>query len=308
MPPAASDQLQEILTLLEKGKASTAGRAVPLEEQRARYRKLAALMPAPAGVRSEAVDADGVAAEWHRPTRDDASDAALVYFHGGGYVIGGLDTHRKLAGHLAVAVGVPVLLVDYRLAPEHPHPAAVTDATAALRWARQGRDPARVAVGGDSAGGGLALATCLSLRDAGEELPAAAVLISPWTDLEGTGDTMTTRADVDPMVTPESLGELAAWFLAGADPRDPLASPLHADLTGMPPVLIHVGDHERLLADSTRLADRLEAAGGTVQCEVWPHMVHVWHYFAGWLPEADAALAAIAGWLRPRLGVEAAPG
>ena len=297
----ASDELGQLLGLIEKGRAKMAGRVVSVEEQRARYRKLAQLLPTPEGVTVEPVDADGVPAEWHRPTGGDET-AAVVYFHGGGYCIGGADTHRGMAGHLAVATGVPVLVVDYRLAPEHPHPAPVTDAVSAYRWVlKQGVEPGRTTVAGDSAGGGLAVTTCLALRAEGHPLPGFAVLISPWTDVEGTGPTMTTLADVDPMVTGDGLAEMREWFLAGHDPQDPLVSPLHGDLAGLPPTLIHVGEREMLLDDALRLADRMRHAGVDVTCEVWPEMVHVWHMFAGQVPESDEGLAAIADWLRSRL-------
>ena len=297
----ASDELRDLLGLIEKGRAKMAGRVVTVDEQRARYRKLAQLLPAPEGVTVEAVDAGGVPAEWHRPAGGDDS-AAIVYFHGGGYCIGGVDTHRGMAGHLAVATGVPVLTVDYRLAPEHPHPAPVEDAASAYRWVlQQGVAAGRTALAGDSAGGGLAVTTCLALREGGDPLPGFAVLISPWTDVEGTGATMNTLAGDDPMVTGEGLAEMREWFLAGHDPRDPLVSPLHGDLAGLPPTLIHVGEREMLLDDALRLADRLRSAGVDVTCEVWPEMVHVWHMFAGQVPESDAGLEAIATWLRPRL-------
>lgn len=231
--------------------------------------------------------------------------AAVVYLHGGGYCIGGADTHRPMCAHLAAALGCPVVALDYRLAPDHPHPAAVDDAVAAVRALRtESIDPARLAIASDSAGGGLSDATCIALRDAAEPVPAAAVLISPWTDVAGGSASFTSRAEVDPFVFPESLAELAGWYLGDHDPACPLASPLHADLTGLPPTLIHVGDHERLLDDATAMGERLASAGVDVDVEVWPEMVHVWHFFAGRVPAADHGIAAVAAWLRPRLGLE----
>lgn len=300
-----SRELAELLDLLRAGRAAMDGRAVGVDEHRARYRKLGAMMPVPAGVTVEGVDLGGVAAE--RLVPDGADDGAVVvYLHGGGYCIGGPDTHRPLCAHLALALRCPVVVLDYRLAPEHPHPAAVDDAVAAVRALRAGgADPARLAVAGDSAGGGLTAVTSLVLRDAGEPVPAAAVLISPWTDVEGGSASYTSRADIDPFVFPESLAEMREWYLGGHDPADPLVSPLRADLSGMPTTLIHVGDHERLLDDATGIGDRLAAAGVDVTVEVWPEMVHVWHFFAGRVPEADDAIAAIARWLRPRLSLGA---
>ncbi|MEZ5225515.1 MAG: alpha/beta hydrolase fold domain-containing protein [Acidimicrobiales bacterium] len=165
-----------------------------------------------------------------------------------------------------------------------------------------------VAIAGDSAGGGLTAATALALRDAGDDLPGAIVCISPWVDMEFTGESMTTRADADPMVSPGSIAPMAGMFLGEhGDPHDPLAAPLHADLAGLPPTLIHVGDAEVLLDDSTRLAAKAEAAGVDVTLEVWPEMVHVWHASAGYVPESDAAIGAIADFLRQRLGYGRSP-
>lgn len=297
-----SRELIELLDLVRAGRAAMEGREVGIDEHRARYRKLGAMMPMPESVAMETVTVGGVAAERLVPDGGDKG-AVVLYLHGGGYCIGGTETHRPLCAHLADAVGCPVVLLDYRLAPEHPHPAAVEDAGRAVRALQGAVDPARLAVAGDSAGGGLTVVTSLVLRDAGDRLPAASVLISPWTDLAGGSESYTSRADVDPFVFPESLAEMAEWYLAGHDPTDPLVSPLHADLAGLAPTLIHVGDHERLLDDAVRMGERLESAGVEVAVEVWPEMVHVWHFFAGKVPEADAAVEGIARWLRPRLGL-----
>jgi acetyl esterase/lipase len=258
----------------------------------------------PEGVTGTPVDVDGTPAEW---VADEGAvaDAVVLYLHGGGYVAGSVDSHRNLLGHLARAMGCRVLAIEYRLAPEHPHPAAVEDATAAYRWlVSQGIDPGRIVIAGDSAGGGLTVATLVALRDAGDPLPAAAVPISPWVDMEGTGDSITSRAEVDPMVSGAALRNIAGLFLGDdGDPRDPLAAPLHADLTGLPPLLVHVGDHEVLLDDANRLAANAEQAGVDVTLEVWPEMTHVWHFSAGYVPEADAAIARIAEFARPLVGL-----
>jgi len=297
-------ELTELLDLVAAGRAAMQGRSVSVEEQRARYRKLAAMMPMPAGVSVAPMTVGGVPAERHVPTEGDEG-AVVVYLHGGGYCIGSAETHRPMCAHLAAALGCPVVVLDYRLAPEHPHPAAVEDAVAAVgALLAEGIEATRLAVAGDSAGGGLSAATCIALRDAAEPLPAAAVLISPWTDVAGGSPSYTSRAEVDPFVFPESLAEMAGWYLGDHDPTCPLASPLHADLTGLPPTLIHVGDHERLLDDATVMGERLTSAGVDVDVEVWPEMVHVWHFFAGRVPEADQGIAAVAAWLRPRLGLE----
>lgn len=258
----------------------------------------------PDGVTGTPVDVDGTPAEWIATEGSD-DEAAVLYLHGGGYVAGSIDSHRNLTGHLARAMGCRVLALDYRLAPEHPHPAAVEDATKAYRWLLgEGLDAGRTIIAGDSAGGGLTVATLVALRDAGDPLPAAAVPISPWVDMEGLGDSMTSRAEADPMVTPGSLHNIAELFLGpDGDRRDPLAAPLHADLDGLPPMLIHVGDAEVLLDDSTRLARKAEEAGVDVTLEVWPEMVHVWHASAGFVPESDQAIARIADFARPRIGL-----
>ncbi len=221
-----------------------------------------------------------------------------MYLHGGAYQLGSPATLRHLVAMLAAAAQAQALSVDYRLAPEHPFPAAVDDAVAAYRWLlAAGRDPASVAIAGDSAGGGLTLATLVALRDAGDPLPAAAVAISPWTDLALTGESLRTRAGADVMVKPAGMPESAALYLTGTDPRHPYASPLYADLRALPPLLIQVGDAEVILDDSTRFAARARTAGVDVTLEIWDEMPHVFQAFAGLLPEADQAVARIGSWL-----------
>ncbi len=250
------------------------------------------------GVPGEWIDADGA-----DPTR------VLLYLHGGGYVAGSVDSHRNLTGALAKATGVRVFALDYRLAPENPFPAQVDDAVAAYRAlvapaadGGQGIEPSQIAVAGDSAGGGLTVSLLLALRDAGDPLPACAVPISPLFDLAGTGDSMVTRAEVDPMVSASDVAVMARMFVGpDGDLDHPLASPLRADVAGLPPLLLQVGDAEVLLDDSTRMAAKVEAAGGDVTLEVWPEMVHVWHSSAGYVPESDEAIAKIAAFLARHL-------
>jgi acetyl esterase/lipase len=259
---------------------------------------LAAKFPVAPDVRYEKVDAAGVPAEWV-VAPGAQSERVLLYLHGGGYVIGSINTHRDLAGRLSQAAAARVLLIDYRLAPEHPHPAAVEDATTAYRWLlRHGAIPAHTIIAGDSAGGGLTVATLVALRDAGEALPAAGVCISPWVDLEGIGESMTTKASVDPIVQRQGLVWFANLYLGGANPRTPLAAPLYADLHGLPPLFIHVGTAETLLDDATRLAERAKTAGVDVTLEACEEMIHVWHLFAAMLPEGQQAIERVGAYIR----------
>lgn len=257
----------------------------------------------PDGVVGTPVDVAGTPAEWIDPP-NGAKDAAVLYLHGGGYVAGSIDSHRNLTGHLAQAMGCRVLALHYRLAPENPHPAPVEDALKAYRWMLDGGLAAgKVMIAGDSAGGGLTAATLLAAKDAGLPQPATAVLISPWVDLDFAGESMQTRAAVDPMINQNMITQIRDYFIGNGDLRDPLAAPLHGDLAGLPPLLIHVGDAEVLLDDSTRFAAKAEKAGVDVTLEVWPEMVHVWHASAGFVPESDQAIARIAEFARPKLGV-----
>jgi acetyl esterase/lipase len=275
-----------------------------LEEMRGTMEGFAELATLPEGVTWEPVDAGGVPAIWAVPT-GGSPDRVVLYVHGGGYVIGTAKIYERFTGHLANAVGCRVLNVDYRLAPEHPHPAAVEDAVAAYRWLLdQGIAPEHIAVSGDSAGGGLSVATLIKIRDEGLPSPAAGVPISPWIDLEGTGASMTGNADVDLLVGLEGLTGMSAMFLGEhGDAKDPYASPLYAELHDLPPLLIQVGEDETLLDDSTRLAERAEFAGVDVTLEVFPEMQHVFQVCCGTMPESTEAVAKIGEWLRPKLGL-----
>ena len=248
------------------------------------------------------VNAGGVTAEW--VTAEGASDSRVVlYFHGGGYIIGSPRTHRAMLAHLSRDAAARVLALDYRLAPEHPFPAPVEDSVAAYRWLlNEGYDPARISVAGDSAGGGLTVAMMVQARYIGLPTPGAAVCISPWVDMEGLGESMKTRAEADPMVMKEGLLLSAKTYLGGADPRAPLAAPLYADLRGLPPILIQVGDAEVLLDDSTRLAGVAREAGVEVQTEVWDDMIHVWHVFAPILPEGKQAISQAGEFIKKHTG------
>jgi phosphinothricin tripeptide acetyl hydrolase len=274
--------------------------SLTIAERRAQYERAEKVFPTPPDVKVERVSAPAAPAEWLRPTAAVAGRVVL-YLHGGGYVIGSPRSHRHLAAAIASAAAASALLLDYRLAPEHPYPAAVDDATAAYRWLLdQAIAPERVVIAGDSAGGGLTVATLLALRDAGIPLPAGAVCISPWVDLTCGGGSYRTKADVDPIVRQAGVAEMAQAYLGNASPQAPLASPLFADLRGLPPLLIHVGSDEVLLDDAVQLAARAKAAGVETTIEVWERMIHVWHWFLPMLDEAQSAVEAIGRFTRAR--------
>jgi acetyl esterase/lipase len=249
------------------------------------------------------VDAAGVPAEMQTPA--GATDENLiVYFHGGGYVGGSIASHRNLTGHLALHSGCRVLSVEYRLAPEHPHPAPVEDAVTSYNWAvDQGYAPGKIALAGDSAGGGLTAACLLALRDRQIELPAAAMMISPWLDMGFTGESMVTNEEHDSSISAISMPRIRELFLGDVSADDPLASPLEADLGGLPPLLIQVGDEEVLLSDSERFAEKANAAGVDIELRVWPEMFHVWHACVGLFQEATDAIEEMVEFVRPRIGL-----
>ncbi|HSD11463.1 MAG TPA: alpha/beta hydrolase [Candidatus Binatia bacterium] len=293
----SQEQLQAIIQQL---KANPLLEQPELEAVRAGFEQMAAMFPVPADVKCEPAMAGNVKAEWVTAP-GAAADRAILHLHGGGYVIGSINTHRALAAGLSRAAKARVLLIGYRLAPEHPHPAAVDDAVAAYRWLlAQGLSPKRIAIAGDSAGGGLTIATLVALRDAGEKLPAAGVCLSPWVDLEGIGDSMTTKADLDPMVKKDGLVQLATLYLGGKDPRTPLAAPLYADLSGLPPLLILAGTWETLLDDASRIAERARKAGVDVTYEPAEGMIHVWQLFAPILDEGKQSIERIGQYVRSK--------
>lgn len=255
----------------------------------------------PPGLVVRPAELAGRPCEWLQ-SPGDRDDQVLLYLHGGGYVLGSCASHRGLVSHLARACGLTAVVPEYRLAPEHPFPAGLDDALAGYHaLLASGLDPARIVLGGDSAGGGLALAVLLALRDAGAPSPAAAILLSPFTDLTCTGETLTTRAAIDPWLNPMFFDPLAQLYAGPHDRALPLLSPLFGDLRGLPPLRIHVGDHEVLLSDSTRLAERARAAGVDVAIEVWPELWHVFQFFAPTLPEARRSLEQLGAFVRARL-------
>ena len=290
----ASAELQKVLDLMAE--RPIGGGATDIQGMRAGMEESS--FPATEAATVTPVDANGVPGEWVTVAESDPN-RRLLYVHGGGYVIGSPVTHRRLCEDIARAGGCAVLNLDYRLAPEHPYPAAVDDAIEGLKFVQEnGPNGAGAAesvfVAGDSAGGGLTLATLLAARERGVDQPNAAIGISAWTDLAITGESIQTRADADPLITDASMiSGMAGAYLGSTDATDPLASPLYADYAGLPPLLLQVGDAEVLLSDTTRVTEKARAAGVDVVEEVWDEMFHVWHAFAPMLPEGQAAIERI---------------
>ena len=273
-------------------------RDLPIATVRRRLELLERVVPGPlAGTRTAAVDADGVNALWTAvPGADE--DVCILHFHGGGYVVGSAALYRDFIWRVGRAARARVLYFDYRLAPEHPFPAALDDAVKVYRWLAARIDPRRIAAVGDSAGGGLAMGTLGRLRDEGIPLPGAAVLISPWTDLALTGESLSSNVAADPMMDVRTFPALADCYLAGTDPRNPYASPLYGDASGFPPTLIQVGSDEILLDDAVRMAAGLKAAECRTEIEIWPRMPHAWHLYARILPEGRTAIEHIGRFVR----------
>ncbi len=251
----------------------------------------------PDGIEVSALSVDGLYAEWILPSQA-TKDKVLLYTHGGGYVSGSCNSHRAIVAKFAKACEVSTLLFEYRLAPEHPFPAALEDTVTAYRWLlSQGISPSRIMIVGESAGGGLCLATLIALRDLGIPLPAAAVAISPWTDLKCTGESYRTKAKV--CLSPEgSWTVFSKYYVGDNDPCLPLISPLYADLHGLPPILIHVGEDEILLSDSTRFAEKAKAAGVDVTLKVGEEMLHCFPLLAPLFPEARQAMDEICDFVK----------
>jgi acetyl esterase/lipase len=292
-----TSQLDGLIALLRKTPPSD---KPDVAQARAAYEGVGALVGGAADAMCEKVDAGGVPAEWvAAPGFDDRR--VVLYIHGGAYTIGSLNTHRRLAYDISAACGARMLMVDYRLAPEHPFPAAIEDTEKAWRWLLQrGFAPNRLAIAGDSSGGGLTLATLVNLRERKLDLPACAAVMSPWTDLDCAGNSHVTRADQDPILSRSFLQSMAAKYLNGKDARTPLASPLYAELKGLPPTLIQVGTAEILLDDSLRVAERLRSAGCDVRVTVWPNQPHVFAFFAPILSEGRDGCIEIGNYIRAK--------
>ena len=286
-----SKQAQEFWALLKTYPKQI---AMPLAQAREADTRSEDFTSEPVGVNfMPAPEVDGLWAEI------PGGDRTILYFFGGGFVLGSPDTRRKTAGHLALAAKGRVLVPNYRLAPEHPFPAAIDDAVHAYQWLiDHGGEPSKTVLAGDSAGGGLAVSTAIALRDRHLPMCAGIVAISPWTDLSCSGESITSRAAVDIECTRARLLEMAGWYMNGADPSQPLASPVFADLAGLPPLLCVVGGDEILLDDSIRLVRNAGSAGVDATLFIASGMQHIFPIWAGAFPEADAAIALIGNWVR----------
>ncbi len=296
--------LQATLTkiLIRYAMAAFAARKPSIEDWRAMFEGLSRYVKLPSDVRTEPVSAAGVPAEWI--TTPGIQDHRVhLHLHGGAYYLGSIRTHRDLASHIGRAAGMRSLVIDYRLAPEHPFPAALEDTINTYRWLLEGGyQPENIILSGDSAGGGLVLSAMVVLRDGSEPLPAGAVCISPWTDLALTGDSFKTKAKSDLINKPSFLEFSGPLYAGEHDLKNPLVSPLYADLHGLPPILVQVGSEEVLLDDSTRLAERAHAAGVDLTLEVWDGMVHVFQLSARFMPEARQAVKKIGKFMREQVG------
>ncbi|NQV87665.1 MAG: alpha/beta hydrolase [Woeseiaceae bacterium] len=273
---------------------------VDVNRVRRLWRWLNPLMATAFGVRVEADEIKGLYVEWLTP-KNRMDSKLLLYLHGGGYVVGGCDMHRQMVSHIARAGRIRALLPEYRLAPEHKFPAAIDDAVAIFKsLLEMGIRAEDIVFAGESAGGGLAVATLRALRDAGGPLPAAVVLMSPFLDVTGSGDSMRTRAAQDPWFRPQDLSIVADLYCEPHQRRFPLVSPVFADIEGLPPMFIQVGDDEILLSDSERIADACIAAGIEVELEIWPEMWHVFQMFVGEMPESRQAIDLIGIYIQSR--------
>jgi acetyl esterase/lipase len=291
-----SKELEKILELM---KARPIQPNLTIQEQREAFETMPRF-PIAEDVRCEEVNAGGVPGEWIT-TPEAREDRVVYYLHGGGYVLGSVNTHREMISRLSRATQARALAINYRLAPEDPFPAAVGDAVAAYRWLLStGIDPGRIVIGGDSAGGGLTAAALVALRDAEVPLPAAGICLSPWADMECTG--VAKLAAQGGMIEYQGILKMAKAYVGEADLRTPLASPIHADLTGLPPLLIQVGGAEELINDSVLLEARAKQCGVDVTLETWEDMFHVWHMYAPMLPEGQQAIDRIGEFVREKMG------
>lgn len=295
-----SKGMKRVIKILTNNRNKTIQKRV--KEDREYLEQLATLVELPKDVKIEKVDVNGIPSAW-LTMPESIDNNVLLYLHGGGYVTGSITSHQDLVMRISRVSKMRALIIEYRLAPENPFPAAVEDALKAYKWLieKEGINPQNTIIAGDSAGGGLTLATLIQIRDNHLPMPAAGITLSPWTDLAHTGNSITTKAQIDPFITVYDLIFDANLYLGDAHPQNPLASPLYADLKGLPPLLIQVGTDEILLDDSTRFAERAEEAGVNVQLDVWQDMIHVFQAFADWAPEGQEAIEKIGQYIQNRI-------
>jgi len=301
MPSPQSEAIRVLYRAM--GDELAANPDMTLEQTRDLFEHWGDLTADPGGVDYVEFEAAGVRCMWAIP-HGCADDRVIVCAHGGGYICNSIYSHRKMYGHLAKAAGVRALLVDYRRAPEHPHPAPMEDAVAVYGWLLDnGYRPEHIATAGDSSGGGLSIAMILAARDQGLPLPAAAMPLSPRVDLEAIGESMVTNVDTDLLASPQVVEDMTNTYLGDAPRTDPWASPLYADLTGLPPMYLQTGGDEMLRDDAVMFAEKARTAGVEVRLEVWEGMQHVHQMMAGRAPEADESIRRMAEWVRPKLGL-----
>lgn len=295
-----SKGMKRVIKILTNNRNKTIQKRV--KEDREYLEQLATLVELPKDVKIEKVDVNGIPSAW-LTMPESIDNNVLLYLHGGGYVTGSITSHQDLVMRISRVSKMRALIIEYRLAPENPFPAAVEDALKAYKWLieKEGINPQNTIIAGDSAGGGLTLATLIKIRDNHLPMPAAGITLSPWTDLAHTGNSITTKAQIDPFITVYDLIFDANLYLGDAHPQNPLVSPLYADLKGLPPLLIQVGTDEILLDDSTRFAERAEEAGVNVQLDVWQDMIHVFQAFADWAPEGQEAIEKIGQYIQNRI-------
>ncbi|MHA1987601.1 MAG: alpha/beta hydrolase [Promethearchaeota archaeon] len=299
-----SEGMERIINLLKQQKEQDTQKRV--KEDRKVMEQSLGIEKYPEDVTFEEITINNISSLWIK-TPESVKDNVVLYLHGGGYVLGSINTHKGLGYRISRASKSRVLLIDYRLAPEHPYPAALEDSVAAYRWLidEEGIDPQNIVISGDSAGGGLTAATLLKIRDNGITLPAGGVLISPWTDLDLTGDSVKTKRRIDPLLDASGLCFMSNLYIKDDDPKNPYISPLYADLNGLPPLLIQVGSAELLLDDSTRFSEKAKSAGVDVLIEVWEDMIHVFQALALWAPEGMQAIEKIGKFIQKQMQEQA---
>ncbi len=295
-----SKEFENLRRLLKERRVNAEKKRV--EEERKNLEQITACIPFPKYIELEKFLINEISSSWIKILNCNQKNV-ILYLHGGGYVAGSIETNKDLVARIARISNCRILFIEYRLAPENPFPAALEDAISAYEWliSTENISPENIILFGESAGGGLTLATLIKLKDLSLQLPAAAILLSPWVDLDFTGDSIKTKAKIDPFITLDTMLFYARLYIGNNNPRNPYMSPLYADLKGLPPLLIHVGSAELLLDDARRLAEKAKNSGVEVELEIWDELTHVFHAFAGWIPEGQKAINKIGVFIRKYL-------